>query len=732
MLSVLSTFAVFSASFLLFLIQPMVGKLILPILGGTPMVWNTAMLFFQILLLFGYLYAFLITKLNNIKIQSLIHISIMLLACLSLPLALSDLARDSAHSPLLWQIFIMALMVGVPFFILSSSAPLIQKWLSQTNHKNASNPYFLYAASNVGSLLALLAYPFVVEPLSTLSAQKNLWSLGFVVLIFIMAFTLYVIQKSQAKNNSAHIKADTDAPETLSLARRLLWVLLAFLPSSMMLGYTQYITTDIASIPLFWVIPLALYLLTFIIAFSAKPILPLHATRILQTIFFLMFASLMITNLVHAKWILFFIHGALFFFTALMCHQEMVALRPSAARLTEFYLLMSFGGALGGVFNSLIAPQVFILPYEYTFIILLTLWVRFASQNPAEMAEAKPKLLIEYETRDFMAFPGLMILAALGIYWDQWYYLVPLAMAVAFYGFQIRNYRLAFALTMSIVMLCHPPIDWDELKRSTYIERNFFGVIRVKDHLDLDMRTMAHGTTTHGAQSLSEEYKKIPLSYYHPSSGAGDLFSLFDADKLSPQHIAALGLGTGSVTCYNKPNRDFTIYEIDPDMIRISESSGLFTYLKDCGARYSIKLGDARQEIKKAPPNFYDMIFVDVFSSDNIPVHVMTSEAIATYLKTLKTNGIIAIHTSNRFFNLNPEIAAIARANGMVALERMAPSGFIEGTSIDYYATVYTAMTKDPTKIQSLQDKGWTLIYDDNRDPWSDDFVNLLRSFRMN
>jgi hypothetical protein len=732
MLSLIPTFAVFSASFLLFLIQPMVGKLILPTLGGTPMVWNTAMLFFQVLLLLGYLYAFLITKLQNIKLQGIIHLSIMLLACASLPLSLPNIIRDSSSSPLLWQILIMSIMVGAPFFILSSSAPLIQKWFSQTDHKDAENPYFLYAASNIGSLLALLIYPFIVEPLSTLTIQKNLWSLGFVALIIIFSYTIYIIHKSQKNIMNTKEKIDSTAPESISWKRRFLWVFLAFLPSSMMLGYTQFITTDIAAIPLFWVVPLALYLLTFIISFSTKPFFTLPLTRILQTVFFLMFVFLMITNVVHAKWILLFVHGALFFFTALMCHQEMVALRPSAKRLTEFYLLMSLGGALGGVFNSLIAPQIFILPYEYTFIILLTLWVRFASQSKDLSFEYKPKLLADYKTKDFIAFPGLMILAALGIYWNQWYYLIPLAMAVVFYGFQIRNNRLTFALTMSIVMLCHPPIDWQELKQIDLIERNFFGVIRIKDDPRLELRTMAHGTTTHGAQSLDQKYKTTPLSYYHPNSGAGDLFSLFDSDKSTPQHIAALGLGTGSVTCYNAPNRDFSIYEIDPDMVKISQTSGLFTYLKDCGSRYSIKLGDARQEIQKAPSHFYDMIFVDVFSSDNIPVHVMTVEAIATYLKNLKPDGIIAIHTSNRFFNLNPEIVAIARANGLVALERISKGGALADSKNKYYPTNYTAMTKDNKKIIVLQNKGWTIISDDNRKPWSDDFVNLLRAFRLN
>jgi hypothetical protein len=249
----------------------MVGKLILPTLGGTPMVWNTAMLFFQVLLLLGYLYAFLITKLQNIKLQGIIHLSIMLLACASLPLSLPNVIRDSSSSPLLWQILIMSIMIGAPFFILSSSAPLIQKWFSQTDHKDAENPYFLYAASNIGSLLALLIYPFIVEPLSTLTIQKNLWSLGFVALIIIFSYTIYIIHKSQKNIMNTKEKIDSTAPESISWKRRFLWVFLAFLPSSMMLGYTQFITTDIAAIPLFWVVPLALYLLTFIISFSTKP-----------------------------------------------------------------------------------------------------------------------------------------------------------------------------------------------------------------------------------------------------------------------------------------------------------------------------------------------------------------------------------------------------------------------------------------------------------------------------
>ncbi len=716
-------FTIFLSAFLLFAVQPMVGKFLLPSLGGTPSVWNTAMLFFQVLLLAGYIYAHLLAKIKKPQLQAILHLVLMVIAAFALPLALPENGDNPSDHPVIWQLKTMAGMAAAPFFILSASAPLLQNWFSRTNHLNANNPYFLYAASNIGSMLALLSYPVITEPLLALHEQSWAWSGGYLLLAFAFIFCAITPKFYQAKEQVS--ETDDMAP---TWKTRLIWIFLAFCPSSLMLGYTTYITTDVASVPLFWVMPLALYLGTFIVAFSAKPFLPLPATRIVQGVLLLFLAALQILSL-HASgaWALIVFHGVFFFFTALMCHQELVALKPGTSRLTEFYLFMSIGGALGGAFNSLLAPLLFKLPYEYYIVIILSLFARHISIPLKKDPEFRPDKSKLYE---YCLFPGVLLLGCATSFVDFIWLKGALVALTLFASLFLINRRVAFVATVGIFLLFNPPQSWTKIKDSVLIARNFFGVLRIQDYEKTGVRILTNGTTTHGAQAIDRNFSKIPLTYYHPAGSVGDIFTVLDASD-KPQKIAALGLGIGSIACYIHENRSFDFYEINQQVIDISEDPQYFSYLKDCGSPYKIILGDARHKIMEAPDNTYDMIFVDVFSSDNIPIHVMTLEAIQGYKKKLKPGGFIVIHVSNRFFNLEKEVASLARSSGMNALVRYAIGGNVLGTKIKHNPNIYTVMTDNPDILKEFGKLKWKeiTIPDDMR-PWTDDYANIMRAFQ--
>jgi hypothetical protein len=720
----LYTTTIFLSACLLFSVQPMVGKFLLPLLGGTTSVWTTAMLFFQILLLLGYLYAHLISKISNVRTQGLIHLTLIWLAAFTLPIAVPTNSQPDSLAPLLWQIGTMTLMAGAPFFILAASAPLLQRWFSRTSHDNAANPYFLYAASNLGSMIALLAYPFVIEPLIGLKMQSMLWLIGFAFLGLFYIACIFM-PKFQTLQHQDHEKSP--APSWILRSK---WLLLAFIPSSLMLGYTTYITTDIASMPLFWVIPLALYLLSFILAFAKHQIIPLSVTRILHAATFLVFLFELISPIQLQKILLISIHGSLFFFTALMCHQELAHLKPKADRLTEFYLWLSIGGALGGAFNSLLAPLLFKLPYEYFAIILLSLLVRFISGGDIfTQRQRKRETLLDIRPLDLMMFPGIPALALLAFSLGSDALKLFAAVSIAALGFGMQWKKWPFAITMIAVALLFPPIPWSEFKSNLLISRNYYGLLRVENNAGEGVRTLTHGTTSHGAQALDEAHQWLPLTYYHPNTAAGDLFRILNTLD-GEQKVAALGLGVGSIACYSRQGREFNFYEIDPNVISISTNPDIFSYLAYCGSPYEIKLGDARTEIAKAPDHFYDLIFVDVFSSDNIPVHVMTQEAVQLYKQKLKKGGLISIHISNRYFDLSPEVGTIARNEGLTPLARFTNGGLIENTILRYHATHYTALTDNPVTIEKLKSLGWDEIPEKDQRPWTDDFANILRALK--
>lgn len=727
------TSAVFLSAYLLFVVQPMVGKYLLPLLGGGPSVWNTAMLFFQILLLGGYAYAHGMARFVPLRRQYIVHLSLFALAALSLPLALTLGAEPTGQDPMIWQLRTMMSMAAGPFFILSATAPLLQQWFSKTAHDRAENPYFLYAASNIGSMLALLSYPFLVEPALNLSAQSFLWSWGYALLGGLILVSVLLARPATRSEEKIETLED-DIPVTW--AQRGAWLLLSFIPSSLMLGFTSYITSDVTTVPLFWIIPLSLYLLTFIIAFSEKSFFSLPLTRIIQgfsvllLLFHMMFTGLLV------RWEYAGVHVFFFFFTALLCHQELVAQKPKPRHLTEFFLIMSLGGALGGLFNSIIAPLIFSLPYEYMATGLLSTFFRFSSSQPlCALTFDRSNFLKKYAK--FAAVIALVI----AIFWIN----NPLATTllgagiVVLCGYYMNN-RITFAVLCAFLFIVFPIRQWTLSGQDLLTSRNYYGVIRVRD--EGGVRTLLHGITNHGGQSLDPNDPFKPFGYYDSHSGLADVFALPYMNAANqPRKVAIIGLGTGAIACFfNREDRSFDYYEIDPAVVDVAKDPRYFTYLSNCVSHASVQTGDGRLLIAHAPDHSYDVIELDAFTSDNIPLHIITKEAMQLYFKKLKPDGILVFHVTNRFFDLENELAVTANALGYKALFKLNigddPKKLKEeGKSLQLaiQSSKYVVITSNEAVQADLLERAtkWeVLTANEGWKPWTDDYANILRSLR--
>lgn len=707
---------------LLFVVQPMFSKMILPLLGGTPQVWNTAMLFFQVALLAGYGYAHGTSKLLSIRVQALLHLVLLVAFVFVLPLAIPEGWLPPVNKdPTLWQLSLMFVVVGGPFFVLSGSAPMLQRWFSGTDHPDADNPYFLYGASNLGSMTSLLAYPVIIEPLMNLSQQAQTWMYGYIALIvcvLVCAGLVWTTTQRTPVQTRAAKKAAKDKPVNWGL--RFKWLILAFIPSSLMLGVTTFITTDVAAVPLLWIIPLALYVGTFIIVFSRNPVISREKTLTLHSFLMIILIGVLVYPALPPLGLMGF-HIVLFFFTALMCHFELAALRPSASHLTEFYLVMSIGGALGGVFNALIAPQFFVIPIEYTLVLVAACFVRRLSEG-----EKFPRQI----SSGFYVVAGILALTIAS-------YLIKNTQIIGAFAFFIiialtlvMDKRWFFALGVLAVMLIYQPGQhWANFpfSKSVYVGRNFFGVLRIFDYED-QQRVLLHGTTNHGTQALIEKYRLTPLSYYSPDSPLSDIMAYMDT-RPGKQDVAVIGLGVGVTACYSKNGRSFDFYEIDPEIVRIAEDKDLFTFLFDCGSPYEIILGDGRLTLKNAPDKSYDLLIVDAFSSDNIPIHLLTLEAIELYLSKIKDNGILTFNISNNYIDLEPVLAEAAEELGIEGFAHIGDSGTLGDSELEYYAAHFFTMSKNKRYINFLEKRDWTeAIRLENRRVWTDQYSNIVRA----
>jgi hypothetical protein len=599
----------FVSAALLFSVQPMIAKLLLPLLGGSPNVWNTCMLFFQAVLLAGYGYTVLLTR-RSFKQQFVVQLLVLGLALLALPIGLTDSWVNSVPrtgNPSLWLLACLTALVGLPFFIISSNAPLLQKWFVQTGLTAGRDPYFLYSASNTGSLLALLSYPLLVEPALRLRPQSLFWMAGYILLLLLVALCGLVAWTSARTNGhleeykpptTLSDEIGSSEPEHPSVTRRLRWLLLAFVPSSLMLGVTNFISTDIAAVPLLWVIPLSLYLLTFILAFSRRSSIRLSTLFVVLPVATIV---IVISNLLKGLDVklLILLNLVYFFIAALTSHMKLAQDRPSPVRLTEFYFWLSLGGVLGGVFNALIAPIVFTSVAEYPLVVFLACLLLPSTGQPSTR---KTRILD-------LAVPAAALLLALSIgfifysFGQAWRAQIVLALLTPA-TFFVRSRPVRFALSLLAIFFV-AGLFTAISDNVIYAQRNFFGVLRVTTNRDKEIHWLFHGSTTHGRQSTNLERRCVPLSYYHPAGPMGEVFSSFRSSS-APRNVAIVGLGTGATAVYAQPREKWTFYEINPAVVDIARNPTYFTYLSQCtSVPIDLVLGDARLRIRDAPDAAY-------------------------------------------------------------------------------------------------------------------------------
>lgn len=720
----------FTSAFLIFAVQPMASKMLLPMLGGSPSVWNTAMVFFQAMLLAGYAYAHLVAKFVPLRGQAFLHLALLALFTLVLPLALPEGIRPPEEGgQAFWQLGVMLTCIGGPFFVLAASAPLFQHWFSSTGHEDAENPYHLYAVSNIGSMVSLLGYPLVIEPLMGLHQQTAVWFGGYILLIILTGACAWLVRDGKKPVPPLSTGEDRAA---ISWKMRFVWIFLSFVPSSLMLGVTTIITTDLASAPFLWILPLTIYLATFIIAFSKKPFITVPVSReIAAYMISFIIIAFMISGFVTLEIPMIFMHLLTFFICAQLCHGELARSKPTTSHLTEYFLLISVGGVLGGIFNALIAPVIFLIPVEYSLTLAtigFIIWIgedkyrviRGAFNDLHDRAKSRRLLLVDLGTIA-IGLAGF----AFAFFVKSHFIQVICSIGIFIYFIMTLNNRFVFAVTACIALLLFQPGMWNTQKKLIALDRNYFGTMKVYTQQNINF--FYHGTTLHGAEFQVEKLKYEPVTYYSPGGPASDIFKVMDKKK-GEQKVAGLGLGVGSIVCYKAPGRHFDFYEIDADVVKIAEDPKYFSYLSGCG-NYNIILGDARLKIADKPDAEYDMIFVDTFSSDNIPVHIMTKEGFETYLKKLKPHGIIGMNISNRYFDLRPVLTSIARELGLTIYFKMHKPTKVEGEVSELYTeSIFAVLAEDPADVAPfVENYGWKpLANDPQKKAWTDDYANVL------
>lgn len=717
--------ASFASAGLLFSVQPMFTKMVLPRLGGAASVWSVAMVFFQATLLAGYAYAHFLTSLVSSRIWMLVHVAVMIAACFALPLHVAaGWGRPPSSGEAPWLFGLFAASIGLPFFALSANAPLLQAWFARTDHPAAKDPYFLYAAGNLGSLLALVSYPLAIEPMIRLGRQTWLWSIGYCALIFLMAACGALLRRSASLTSAPAIAAEDAATPTWRDAAR--WVGLAAVPSGLLLAVTAHISTDVAAVPLLWVLPLALYLLTFIIVFQSRPLIPHRLVVDVQPVLVLGLAAIFIAN---PQWMigeLIIIHMAVFFVSALMCHGELARRRPPARHLTAFYMWISVGGMIGGISAGLIAPHVFDWVMEYPLLLALAMLCR-----PGPWMPASPG------ARHALLAAAALMLIGLTVYQaragDELFYIVMGALLGV--ALQFWQAPPAMAAIIAYALLGNHYFN----KGDGLFTRNFFGVLSVQESSDGRFRVLWDDTTAHGAQRLLDgdgnpvTGRPEMLSEYFDGSAMAQAIDMVRERAGGSISYGVIGLGTGTLACRSQPGDKLDYYEINPGMVRIARDPKLFGFLSECKPDARIILGDARLTIADTPDESYDLLFVDAFLSHAIPVHLITREAMAIYLRKVKPHGIVVFHVSNPYLELASVVAGIAEANGAVA--RINDGSNVEPDENEHkYPAVVVAVARNDADFGPLADSdSWPIIRHNPKERvWSDDYSNVVGALLRN
>jgi hypothetical protein len=713
---------IFISALLLFLVQPMFTKMVLPRLGGAPTVWSVAMVFFQAALLAGYAYAHLLVRRLPLWVGALVHLGVLAVAALTLPIGIAQaFGAPPTDYIALWLMGLLTVSIGLPFAALSASAPLLQGWFAASGHPQAGNPYVLYAASNLGSFAALIAYPIVIEPMLPLKDQTYLWSIGFAALaVLIATASLFIARRPNISTSDA-----TAAP--VSVRERLAWMGLAAIPSGLVIAVTSYISTDVASAPFLWIVPLALYLLTFVAAFRDRPWISQDTLVRLVPILVAPLSIGLLGGGDKTFWLaMICVNLAAFFLVALLCHGALYRQRPAPARLTEFYLWVSLGGVFGGIFAALIAPNIFNRIYEYPILLLAALFVlpgMFAGGPRRILTEAGPVLgIAALVVAAKLAFDIHLPAAA------ELPHQIVLVSLAALMLFQRHRPARFFALaTLGFVvsgLWGLPGFNRIESMRS------FFGVHQLVETSDNRYRLLYHGTTLHGAERIyaagTAPFVPEPLTYFYFGGPISESIEAVRDAQGGLGHVAVVGLGTGSLACHRRGQEDWTFFEIDPDVVRIARDPRFFSFLSSCAPGLPVVLGDARLTLA-ASPQRYDLIVLDAFSSDVIPVHLLTREAVAGYLAHLNPGGALVLHISSRHIELGKVVAAVGAAEGLMTYLKVDQRPATVPNDFKMNALV-AALARDRSDLGVLPSRpDWHEIKPDPRiAAWTDDYSNIF------
>ncbi|MDP8994533.1 MAG: fused MFS/spermidine synthase [Pseudomonadota bacterium] len=712
-----------TGSFLLFLTQPMIARMALPRVGGAPAVWNSAMLVYQLLLLAGYAYAHFLARLRPRR-QVGIHLVLFGLAALWLPIGLTSALPPVEGEPALWVPWFLISSIGPLFFIVSAQAPLMQRWYALETARG--DPYPLYAASNLGSFAGLLSYPLIVEPLMTLEQQSWLWTALYALLVLLVVGCAMTVP---ARAIEALPEETAPPPTWREIAH---WVVLAAVPSGLMLSTTTHLTTDIVAMPLLWALPLGLYLLSFAIAFAARRGAADFIT-LLAPLVILIAGGLAFSDGTRSPFFSATLGLLLLFAVAVALHTDLFRRRPPVGHLTRFYLAMSFGGMLGGLFVAIFAPMLFDWVYEHPLLILAA-----ALLVPQVVLVPWPERL---KPLFMVAFP----LAALIISWfvdrhlageDEMGATIG-SISISLLALACLGRPPAFAAGLAALMLSYGGWQTLEVSAEGTRTRSYFGIYEVRIRNaggEPFARTLTHGTTLHGIQNLDPEVSREPTSYYARRSGVG--LALSNASNLfgPGAHIAVVGLGSGTLACYAEPQQRWTFFEIDREMVDVARER--FTFLSECAPQARIVLGDARLTLGRQPPGQIHLLAIDAFSSDAVPMHLLTREALAVYARALHPEGIILFHISNRYLNLEPVIADLARSGGWIsAMLQYSPTEDEE--LLNATVSVWIAMSRNRRSINRLVELsgedalGWTVLEPTRGfSGWTDDHASILPLIR--
>jgi len=686
------------------------------------------MVFFQATLLAGYAYAHGLTHWLEPWRAMLAHLALMAVAIVTLPLAVATgFGKPPTDFTGLWLIGLFAASIGLPFFAVAANAPILQAWFGRTSHIQAGDPYFLYGASNLGSFFALIAYPLIVEPFLPLRMQSNVWSFGFVLLMVLVAACGAVMLRTLRSAPLAH-DADRDDAAPVTWPTRLGWMGLAFVPSALLIAVTSHISTDIAAAPFLWVVPLALFLLTFVLTFRAggetahEVMVRLQPYIMAPLVIGLMWGE-------RAFWLVAILLDLGFFFvTAMICHRELYLRRPHVRRLTAFYMWISAGGVAGGIASGLIAPFVFPDVWEYPILIVIALLCR-----PGALADRRAWVrggIVFAAVTAIALIPrigfGVTLPAEAKMIWMVG--LVAFAAAIMLQAAHAVRLAALTAFVLIMTAVYEPGVVQRETARS------FFGVHKIVESYDGSFRMLHHGTTSHGAQRLRDASGAAvagppePLTYYYFGGPLAQAIRATRAAKGNLDRVAVVGLGTGSLACHARPGERWSYFEIDPVVTRIARDPTKFRFLSDCAPGIDVVLGDARLTLAETTAKF-DLIVLDAFSSDVVPVHLLTTEALAIYRDKLAPGGAIAFHISNRYIELASVVAAGASAQGLVAYVKRDTAV----TEADYRRSMYASslvavVAREDKDLAVLRaEGGWEKrIADNSVTPWRDDYANIL------